>query len=377
MKALRTVRNRPVPEQREGARGRSGGPDAKEAGVSQAPTLSLLIPVFNEIENLDLLYQRLVESLEPLGEPFEVLLVDDGSTDGSVARIREICARDGRFSLLGLNRNFGQTAAMAAGIDHARGEIVITLDADLQNDPADIPRLLEIYRQGYDLVSGWRRKRNDAWLSRTLPSRMANGLISWITGVHLHDYGCTLKAYRRDLLQQLDLYGEMHRFLPALLAHLGARITEVEVTHHPRHAGTSKYGLGRTGKVLLDLMTVKFLGSWATKPIYLFGGMGFLCLFLGLLSGLTLIGLKVLAGISMILTPLPLLTAMLLILGIQFLLMGLLAEIQVRTYHESQQKKIYVLREVVAPRDTAASDPAATSPAADRTAAGPDGAPPA
>lgn len=317
--------------------------------MSDNPTLSILIPVYNEIENLDLLYQRLVEALDPTGETFEVLLIDDGSVDGSAERIKAICARDGRFSLVRLNRNFGQTAAMAAGIDHARGEIVITMDADLQNDPADIPKLLQVYRQGYDLVSGWRRNRQDAFLSRTLPSKLANGLISWATGVHLHDYGCTLKAYRRDLVQRLNLYGEMHRFLPALLAHVGARITEVEVQHHPRHAGRSKYGIGRTGKVLLDLMTVKFLGTYATKPIYLFGGLGFLSLGGGFLTVLALLIMKYVFGISMILTPLPVLAAMLVIVGVQFLLMGLLAEMLVRTYHESQEKKIYVLREVVPP----------------------------
>lgn len=317
--------------------------------MSDNPTLSILIPVYNEIENLDLLYQRLVEALEPTGETFEVLLIDDGSVDGSPERIKAICARDGRFSLVRLNRNFGQTAAMAAGIDHARGEIVITMDADLQNDPADIPKLLAVYRQGYDLVSGWRRNRQDDFVSRTLPSKMANSLISWITGVHLHDYGCTLKAYRRDLVQRLNLYGEMHRFLPALLAHVGARITEVEVQHHPRHAGRSKYGIGRTGKVLLDLMTVKFLGTYATKPIYLFGGLGFLSLGGGFLTVIALLIMKYFFGISMILTPLPVLAAMLVIVGVQLLLMGLLAEMLVRTYHESQEKKIYVLREVVPP----------------------------
>lgn len=319
--------------------------------MTDNPNLSILIPVFNEVENLDLLYRRLVEALEPTGETFEVLLIDDGSIDGSVERIKTICARDGRFSLIRLNRNFGQTAAMAAGIDHARGEVVITMDADLQNDPDDIPKLLQVYRQGFDLVSGWRRHRQDAFVSRTLPSKLANGLISWITGVRLHDYGCTLKAYRRDLVKQLNLYGEMHRFLPALLAHLGARITEVEVQHHPRHAGRSKYGIGRTGKVLLDLMTVKFLGTYATKPIYLFGGLGFLSLAGGFLTVLALLVMKYGFGISMILTPLPMLAAMLVIVGVQFLLMGLLAELQVRTYHESQEKKIYVLREVVPPRD--------------------------
>lgn len=325
--------------------------------LGPAPELSVLIPVYNEIENLELLYRKLVEHLEPLGVPYEVLLVDDGSQDGSPEKIAELCSLDPHFALVRLNRNFGQTAAMAAGIDHARGQIVVTMDADLQNDPADIAPMLQRYREGYDLVSGWRRKRKDAWINRTLPSRIANSLISRFTGVSLHDYGCTLKVYRADLVRQLNLYGEMHRFLPALLAHLGARITEIEVTHHPRHAGKTKYGIGRTGKVLLDLMTVKFLGTYATKPIYLFGGFGLTCLFLGFLTFVWMLYLKYGEGLSMILTPLPVLTAMLEILGVQFLMMGLLAELVVRTYHESQRKKIYVLRQWIAPGSTTASPP--------------------
>jgi glycosyltransferase involved in cell wall biosynthesis len=259
-----------------------------------------------------------------------------------------LCQQDEKFALVQLNRNFGQTAALAAGIDYARGQILVTMDADLQNDPADVGKLLERFRQGYDLVSGWRRRRKDPWFSRTLPSKLANAMISYFTGVSLHDYGCTLKAYRADLVRQLNLYGEMHRFLPALLAHLGAKITEIEVTHHPRHAGKTKYGIGRTGKVLLDLMTVKFLGTYATKPIYLFGGFGLVCLFGGMLSFLGMVYLKY-EGLSMILTPLPMMTAMLTILGVQFLMMGLLAELVVRTYHESQHKKIYILKQWIAP----------------------------
>ncbi|MBS2036838.1 glycosyltransferase family 2 protein [bacterium] len=310
--------------------------------------LSILIPVYNELENLELLHQKLTASLEAINQTYEVILTDDGSTDGSTELIREICKKDARFALVRLNRNFGQTAAMAAGIDHARGKILVTMDADLQNDPADIVRLLERFNEGYDLVSGWRRKRKDAWINRTLPSKLANVMISRITGVWLHDYGCTLKAYRADLLKQINLYGEMHRFLPALLSHLGARITEIEVTHHPRHAGKTKYGIGRTGKVLLDLLTVKFLGTFATKPIYLFGWCAIFCFVAGALSLTAMLYLKYL-GFSMILTPLPMMTAMLEILGVQFLGMGLLAELVIRTYHESQHKKIYVLREFIGP----------------------------
>ncbi|MEW6277687.1 MAG: glycosyltransferase family 2 protein [Candidatus Eremiobacterota bacterium] len=311
-----------------------------------APDLSLVVPVYNEEDNLLPLYRQVAGAMEGLGKTWELVLVDDGSRDGSLARMESLAAEDPRVVVVSLRRNFGQTAAMAAGFDHARAAVVVTLDADLQNDPADIGKLLPCIEQGYDVVSGWRRKRQDAFASRTLPSRIANSLISWITGVHLHDYGCTLKAYRREVLERLRLYGEMHRFLPALLAQQGARIVEVEVGHHPRLHGTSKYGLNRTFKVVLDLITVKFLGSYGTKPIYVFGTLGLLLCASGLAAGLRMIYLKLVRGISMILTPYPVLTAMLLILGAQCLLMGLLAELIVRTYHESQGKQIYVLRRV-------------------------------
>lgn len=309
-----------------------------------APKVSLVVPVYNEEENLPLLYQRVVESLDPHGIAWELILIDDGSTDGSVARARELVMADARVTALQLRRNYGQTAAMAAGIDEAAGEFIVTMDADLQNDPADIPRMLSLAAEDYDIVSGWRKNRQDDWMSRTLPSKLANKLISYITGVYLHDYGCTLKVYRRDAITGLNLYGEMHRFLPALVAQRGARIVETAVGHHPRRFGVSKYGIGRTFKVILDLMTVKFLSSYSTKPIYLFGGLG-LALFI---AGLGLVGLmtylKFVHGISMILTPMPTLAAMFVILGMQSLMLGLLAELVIRTYHESQNKKIYLVR---------------------------------
>lgn len=310
-----------------------------------APKVSLVVPVFNEEENLPLLYQRVVESLDPPEIAWELILVDDGSTDRSVAVARDLVAGDPRVSALELRRNFGQTAAMAAGFDEARGEFIVTLDADLQNDPADIPRLLSQAADGYDIVSGWRKDRQDDFVSRTLPSRLANALISRITGVYLHDYGCTLKVYRRDAIQGLNLYGEMHRFLPALVAQHGARIVETPVRHHPRRFGVSKYGIGRTFKVILDLMTVKFLGSYSTKPIYLFGGLGLLLFGLGFGLVGTMIYLKFIHGVSMILTPLPTLAAMCVILGMQSTMLGLLAELVIRTYHESQNKKIYLVRQ--------------------------------
>ena len=300
------------------------------------PEISLVIPVYNEQDNLVPLYEKVLQSLVPADISFEMILVDDGSSDRSLDRLRELVDRDPRVVAVELRRNFGQTAAMAAGIDEARGEFVVTLDADLQNDPADIPLMLHRAREGFDIVSGWRKDRQDDFLSRTLPSKIANRLISKITGTFLHDYGCTLKVYRRDALSGLNLYGEMHRFLPALVA----------VNHHPRLHGESKYGIGRTFKVILDLLTVKFLTSYSTKPIYVFGGFGLLLSLLGFATAGIMVYAKLVHGISMILTPLPNLSAMLVILGAQSLMLGLLAELVIRTYHESQNKKIYTIRNV-------------------------------
>uniref|UniRef100_UPI002616D5FA glycosyltransferase family 2 protein n=1 Tax=Anaerolinea sp. TaxID=1872519 RepID=UPI002616D5FA len=234
--------------------------------------LSIVVPVYNEEENLPLLYQAIIKAVAPLNLQWELILVDDGSRDGSPQVLQTLAKQDPQHvRVVLLRRNFGQTAAIAAGIDHSSGEIVVLMDADLQNDPADIPMMLEKIREGYDVVSGWRKNRQDD-LSRTLPSRLANGLISRVTGVHLHDYGCTLKAYRREVLTGFRLYGEMHRFIPVYAHSVGARILEVEVHHHPRRFGKAKYGLERTAKVILDLFTVKFLSSYSHKPIYLFGG---------------------------------------------------------------------------------------------------------
>ncbi|HIB68859.1 MAG TPA: glycosyltransferase [Phycisphaerales bacterium] len=310
------------------------------------PEISLVIPVYNEQDNLVPLYEKVLQSLVPADISFEMILVDDGSSDRSLDRLRELVDRDPRVVAVELRRNFGQTAAMAAGIDEARGEFVVTLDADLQNDPADIPLMLHRAREGFDIVSGWRKDRQDDFLSRTLPSKIANRLISKITGTFLHDYGCTLKVYRRDALSGLNLYGEMHRFLPALVARTGARIDEMAVNHHPRLHGESKYGIGRTFKVILDLLTVKFLTSYSTKPIYVFGGFGLLLSLLGFATAGIMVYAKLVHGISMILTPLPNLSAMLVILGAQSLMLGLLAELVIRTYHESQNKKIYTIRNV-------------------------------
>jgi glycosyltransferase involved in cell wall biosynthesis len=313
--------------------------------MTMTPEISLVIPVYNEEDNLIPLYEKIIESLDPNGIEFEVILVDDGSKDGSLQRLRELVDRDSRIVAVQLRRNFGQTAAMAAGIDQARGVFVVTLDADLQNDPADIPAMLERAKEGYDIVSGWRKDRKDAFLSRTLPSVIANRIISSITGTFLHDYGCTLKVYRREALKGLNLYGEMHRFLPALVARHGAKILEMKVDHHQRLHGESKYGIGRTFKVILDLLTVKFLSSYSTKPIYVFGGFGLVLFMCGFLTAGVMIYAKLVHDVSMILTPLPNLSAMLVILGMQSLMLGLLAELVIRTYHESQDKKIYVVRD--------------------------------
>lgn len=313
--------------------------------------ISIVIPVYNEEQNLPILHQALHESLSPLQDSeWEVIFVDDGSTDDSLAVLEKLVNEDPLHTrLVELRRNFGQTAAIAAGIDHSQGEIIVLLDADLQNDPADIPMMLEKIQEGYDVVSGWRANRQDHYLTRVLPSKVANWLISWVTGVHLHDYGCTLKAYRRDVLSGFRLYGEMHRFIPAYAYSVGARIVEVEVKHHPRRFGRTKYGLGRTVKVILDLFTVKFLLSFAHKPIYLFGGSGLALIGVSMATLLFLFLRRLYFGTSVTRSPFFTISAMFLILGLQSILMGLIAELLVRTYHESQQKPIYSVRRVINP----------------------------
>lgn len=315
------------------------------------PELSLIVPVYNEEENLPLLFDALLAALEPLARPWEVIFVDDGSRDKSAAVLESLYKRDPlHVRVIEFRRNFGQTAAIAAGLDHARGEVIILLDADLQNDPADIPLLLSKLNEGYDLVSGWRRKRKDNALTRNLPSHAANWLISRVTGVHLHDYGCTLKAYRRDALEGFHLYGEMHRFIPVFAHSVGARITEVEVNHHPRKFGKAKYGLERTLKVLLDLFTVKFLLDYSSKPIYLFGGTGLALMFLGLADLLFLFIRRTFWGVPAATSPLLLVGVMFAIMGFQSILMGLIAELLVRTYHESQSKPTYTIRNLYPPK---------------------------
>ncbi len=315
--------------------------------------VSVVVPVYNEVDSLRPLHQGLTSALA--GAAYEVVFVDDGSTDGSGAELERLVEQDPEHTrLVQLRRNFGQTAAIAAGIDHAQGEVVVLIDADLQEDPADIPALLKKIDEGYDMVSGWRRDRKDPFLTRVLPSRMANGLISWVTGVHLHDYGCTLKAYRREILEGFRLYGEMHRFIPAYASSVGARIAEVPVRHRPRVHGKAKYGLERTLKVLLDLFTVKFLIAFASKPIYLFGGAGLLLILPSALTLLFLMVRRVVFQISVLGSPLFQTSTMLFILGFQSILMGLIAELLVRTYHESQAKPIYTIRRVLPPpRETA------------------------
>ena len=313
--------------------------------VRSRPVISVFLPVFNEEPNLLPLHAKLDEALKELGRSAEIVYVDDGSTDGSLRILREIAATDDRVRVVALRRNYGQTAAMSAGIDAASGDVLIPMDADLQNDPADIVRLLEKLDEGYDVVSGWRKNRKDKMVTRKIPSMLANRLISWIGGVPLHDYGCSLKAYRRESLQDVKLYGEMHRFIPIYASWAGARVTEIPVEHHARTMGKSKYGLSRTIKVVFDLMTIKFMASYQTKPIYVFGTFGMLAFGISLFAGLYAVFLKIFHRADFVQTPLPILAIVMFAVGIQFLLMGLLAEMLVRTYHESQAKPIYAVRE--------------------------------
>jgi dolichol-phosphate mannosyltransferase len=316
-------------------------------GEGAAPEISVFLPVYNEEPNLRPLHAKMDEALGKLGRTAEIIYVDDDSTDGSLEVLRELAQRDARVRVVALRRNYGQTAAMAAGIDAAKGLVLIPMDADLQNDPADIIRLLNKLDEGYDVVSGWRKNRQDKLITRKLPSMLANRLISWIGGVPLHDYGCSLKAYRRESLEDVRLYGEMHRFIPIYASWAGARVTEIPVEHHPRTMGKSKYGLSRTLKVVFDLMTIKFMASYQTKPIYVFGTVGMLCFTISVLAGLYALFLKLIHKADFVQTPLPILAIVMFAVGVQFLLMGLLAEMLVRTYHESQAKRIYAVRETI------------------------------
>lgn len=314
--------------------------------------LTVTIPIYNELDNLDTLHQRTTEALNAIGRSWELILVNDGSTDGSAAKLDAIAARDPNVVVVHLARNYGQTAALMAGLDQARGDVIVPMDGDMQNDPSDIGRLLAKLDEGYDVVSGWRKDRQDHAIKRNLPSRLANTLISRVSGVPLHDYGCSLKAYRRNVLDGVKLYGEMHRFVPIYASWNGARVTELPVQHHPRLHGESKYGLERVIKVVLDLIVVKFLFRYASKPIYVFGGFGLLSLIGSFGVGVWALALKLFESTSLIQTPLPLLSVFLAVTGILSILMGLLAEMLNRTYHESQSKPVYRIGRIV--RDGAA-----------------------
>jgi glycosyltransferase involved in cell wall biosynthesis len=340
--------------------------------VQPAPQVSIVIPCFDEEETIPRLCTALdavVARLAAQGLAAEVIIVDDGSTDSSFALLKEAIVTRPWLRAVHFRRNFGQTAAMSAGFDRARGPYVVALDADMQNDPDDIPAIVERLQQGWDVVSGWRKDRKDAALTRRLPSRIANWVIGVVGGLPLHDYGCTLKGYRREVLASVRLYGEMHRFIPLLARWGGARVTELVVRHHPRRHGRSKYGLGRTIKVLLDLMTVKFLGDYSTKPLYLFGGWGLVLILLGCVSGVVTLIQKFAHPLNYAhRNPLLLLAVTLFVVGMQLVGMGLLAELQVRTYHESQRKPVYLVAEEVGgevdPAEAAGSPPAHPLPPA-------------
>ena len=318
--------------------------DRIAAAPARASSISIIVPVYNERESLPPLVAALTSVLENVGRAWEVVLVNDGSSDGSDAILDAFAEKDTRLKVVHFRRNSGQTAAMMAGIDFASGDVLIPIDADLQNDPEDIPRLLAKLDEGYDVCSGWRKDRQDQAIKRNLPSRIANRLISWVSGVHLHDYGCSLKAYRRDVIKDVKLYGEMHRFIPIYASWQGARVTEIPVKHHARKFGASKYGLERIVKVVLDLLVVTFLDRYAKKPIYVFGGIAVACFGAGFLAGVWALLLKFVQGISLIQTPLPLFVVMMGITGVMCMLMGLLAEIVMRTWHESSSKSIYLVR---------------------------------
>lgn len=307
--------------------------------------ISIVVPVYNEQENVEAVYTAISSALQNLGCSYEIVMVDDGSSDRSYSQLARLASEDPALKVIRFRRNFGQTAAMSAGFDYAKGDIIIPMDGDLQNDPADIPRLIEKIHEGYDVVSGWRRDRKDTFVTRKIPSLLANALISRLTGVHLHDYGCTLKAYRREVLDGINLYGEMHRFVPALASQFGAKVTELPVNHFPRLHGVSKYGISRTMRVILDLMTVKFLMAYSTKPIQLFGKWGIYTMLAGVGTGAMTLYMKFFEHLSMNRNPLLIVTAFLLFMGVQFIVLGLLGELNARTYFESQGKPIYAVKD--------------------------------
>ncbi len=309
--------------------------------------LSIVIPVYNEAANLPELHKEISESCQKLKNAFEIIFVDDGSQDESIIILKQLLKEDARIRIIQLRKNFGQTAALSAGFDHARGTIIITLDADLQNDPQDFGLLVDKIKEGYDIVSGWRAKRKDKFFSRRLPSVIANWFISKITRVKLHDYGCTLKAFRREVVQQIKLYGELHRFIPAIASNMGVAITEVKVNHRPRLRGKSKYNILRLPKVILDLLTVKFLLSYSTRPLQIFGVFGLICGIIGGILGLWLAYVRLIQMQGISGRPLLLLAILLIVIGIQFITLGLLAEIVVRAYHESAEKRIYFIRNII------------------------------
>jgi glycosyltransferase involved in cell wall biosynthesis len=315
--------------------------------MTEIPKISLVTPVYNEAENIDRFIEEVVPILEKLDPGFEIIAVDDGSTDQTFEKLKAHHDRDKRIKVIRFRGNFGQTAAFSAGFAHARGETIVTIDADLQNDPADIPALIEKLNEGYDIVSGWRHDRKDNFISRKLPSMIANKIISWTTKVHLHDYGCSLKAFHRDVIKNIRLYGEMHRFIPAVASWMGVKVAEMKVNHRPRVAGVSKYGIGRTVRVLLDLITVKFLLSYSTSPIQIFGLIGMISGMAGFSLGALLTIQKYFFAIPLSGRPALLLAILLIFVGVQFVSIGLLAEMQSRTYHESQGKLTYVVKSVL------------------------------
>jgi glycosyltransferase involved in cell wall biosynthesis len=303
--------------------------------------ISIFVPVYNEEESLDILNKKITESVGNTNYSYEIIYVDDGSSDKSFEILQSFAKANSNIKVIKFRRNFGQTAAMSAGIDVAEGNVLIPMDSDLQNDPADIPRLMEKINEGFDVVSGWRKNRKDTFVNRKLPSMIANKIISWLSGVNLHDYGCTLKAYKCEVLKDIRLYGELHRFIPICASWVGAKVTEIPVNHHERQFGQSKYGINRTFKVILDLILMKFLTDYITKPIYFFGGTAFVSMMISFLAFTWALGLKLFSGIQLDHTPLPVLGAMFFTVSVQLFMMGILADMIMRTYYESQDKRIY------------------------------------